>query len=243
MVVTDEVKKVLDDQRNIKGVTVAQDVGSITEARFRIKDGKATIEIPPAEKFSDIHRQASSVVQTCPHSQLYAAAATRIAVATEAGHKDPAAEDGVPACKAPLKSRDASEEYGRAELAATYATLNRVTQIPAVYVPPPSTQDAETQDKSTSGCWALFSIRLQLSSSAVLRLDGSPFVHFGVADAVGHLAVWPSACQTATRRILRTSPCRLARCSWRLSRPVRERAVPGRTRSSRGLRNRPCRRS
>ena len=129
MVVTDEVKKVIDDQRNIKGVTVAQDVGSITKARFRIKDGKANIEIPPAEKFSDIHRQASSVVQTCPHSQLYAAAATRIAVATEAGHKDPAAEDGVPACKAPLKSRDASEEYGRAELAATYATLNRVTQI------------------------------------------------------------------------------------------------------------------
>ena len=126
---TDEVKKVIDDQRNIKGVTVAQDVGSITKARFRIKDGKATIEIPPAEKFSDIHRQASSVVQTCPHSQLYAAAATRIAVATEAGHKDPAAKDGVPACKAPLKSRDASEEYGRAELAATYATLNRVTQI------------------------------------------------------------------------------------------------------------------
>ena len=183
MVVTDEVKKVIDDQRNIKGVTVAQDVGSITEARFRIKDGKATIEIPPAEKFSDIHRQASSVVQTCPHSQLYAAAATRIAVATEAGHKDPAAEDGVPACKAPLKSRDASEEYGRAELAATYATLNRVTQIPAVYVPPPSTQDAETQDKSTSGCWALFSIRLQLSSSLARP-------YFGLTALPSYTSVW-----------------------------------------------------
>ena len=147
MVVTDEVLKVLVDQRGIKGVAVVNDVASTSEARFRIKDGQPTIEIPPASKFSDIHHQATSVVHACSHSQLYSAAAGRVAAANEAGHTDQAAQDRVAAYKAPLKTREGSEEYGKAELAATYATLNRVTAIPAEYVPPPSTQDPATQER------------------------------------------------------------------------------------------------
>ena len=147
MIVTDEVTKVLDDQCNIKGVTVAQDVASISEARFRIKDGQPTVEIPLASKFSDIYHQATSVVHACSHSQLYSASAGRVAAATEAGHTAQAAQDRVAAYKAPLKTREGSEEYGRAELAATYATLNRVTAMPAEYVPPPSTQDPDTQER------------------------------------------------------------------------------------------------
>lgn len=86
-------------------------------------------------------------MQACAHSQLYSAAASRVAGAAEAGQKDQAAEDRVAAYTAPLNTRAASEEYSKAELAATYATLNRVTAVPAVYVPPTSTQDPGTKER------------------------------------------------------------------------------------------------
>ena len=44
-------------------------------------------------------------------------------------------------------SREGSAEFSKADLAATYATINRVTAMPAVYVPPPQTQDPATQER------------------------------------------------------------------------------------------------
>ena len=139
--------EVLQDQRGVKGVEVVENVERLSEARFRIKDNKPTIEIPPGAKFEDCHAQASSVIQACSHANLHADAQKRVDRAKEAGQQDQTAESRVAAYKAPLNTRDASDDYSKLELAASYATLNRVTAIPGVYVPPPSTQDSAQKEK------------------------------------------------------------------------------------------------
>ena len=112
-----------------------------------VKDGKPTVEIPPAAEFSDLHHQATSVVQAVSHSQLYSAAVADVGRATEAGRVDQAAVDRVAAYEAPVETRAGSEEFSKADLAATYATLNRTTAIPAVYVPPAQTQEPENVER------------------------------------------------------------------------------------------------
>ena len=112
-----------------------------------VKDGKPTVEIPPAAEFSDLHHQATSVVQAVSHSQLHSAAVADVGRATEAGRVDQAAVDRVAAYEAPVETRAGSEEFSKADLAATYATLNRTTAIPAVYVPPAQTQEPENVER------------------------------------------------------------------------------------------------
>ena len=104
-------------------------------------------EIPPAAEFSDLHHQATSVVQAVSHSQLHSAAVADVGRATEAGRVDQAAVDRVAAYEAPVETRAGSEEFSKADLAATYATLNRTTAIPAVYVPPAQTQEPENVER------------------------------------------------------------------------------------------------
>ena len=147
LVVTSEIAKITADQRNIKGVSVVEDVPGIKEAQFVVKDGKPTVEIPPAAEFSDLHHQATSVVQAVSHSQLHSAAVADVGRATEAGRVDQAAVDRVAAYEAPVETRAGSEEFSKADLAATYATLNRTTAIPAVYVPPAQTQEPENVER------------------------------------------------------------------------------------------------
>ena len=147
LVVTAEIAKITADQRNIKGVSVVEDVPGIKEAQFVVKDGKPTVEIPPAAEFSDLHHQATSVVQAVSHSQLHSAAVADVGRATEAGRVDQAAVDRVAAYEAPVETRAGSEEFSKADLAATYATLNRTTAIPAVYVPPAQTQEPENVER------------------------------------------------------------------------------------------------
>ena len=147
LVVKSEVAKITADQRNIKGVNVVEDVPGIKEAQFVVKDGKPTVEIPPAAEFSDLHHQATSVVHAVSHSQLHSAAVADVGRGTEAGRVDQEAVDRVAAYEAPVETRASSEEYSKADLAATYATLNRTTAIPAVYVPPAQTQDPENVER------------------------------------------------------------------------------------------------
>ena len=52
-----------------------------------------------------------------------------------------------PPTEAPVETRAGSEEFSKADLAATYATLNRTTAIPAVYVPPAQTQEPENVER------------------------------------------------------------------------------------------------
>ena len=147
LVVTSEIAKITADQRNIKGVNVVEDVPGIKEAQFVVKDGKPTVEIPVAAEFSDLHHQATSVVQAVSHSQLHSAAVADVGRATDAGRVDQAAADRVAAYEAPVETRASSEEFSKADLAASYATLNRTTAIPAVYVPPAQTQDPENVER------------------------------------------------------------------------------------------------
>ena len=147
LVVSAEIAKITADQRNIKGVNVVEDVPGIKEAQFVVKDGKPTVEIPVAAEFSDLHHQATSVVQAVSHSQLHSAAVADVGRATDAGRVDQAAADRVAAYEAPVETRASSEEFSKADLAASYATLNRTTAIPAVYVPPAQTQDPENVER------------------------------------------------------------------------------------------------
>ena len=112
-----------------------------------VKDGTPTVEIPAAAEFSDLHHQATSVVQAVSHSQLHSAAVADVGRATDAGRVDQAADDRVAAYEAPVETRASSEEFSKADLAASYATLNRTTAIPAVYVPPAQTQDPENVER------------------------------------------------------------------------------------------------
>ena len=120
---------------------------AIKEAQFVVKDGTPTVEIPAAAEFSDLHHQATSVVQAVSHSQLHSAAVADVGRATDAGRVDQAADDRVAAYEAPVETRASSEEFSKADLAASYATLNRTTAIPAVYVPPAQTQDPENVER------------------------------------------------------------------------------------------------
>ena len=69
-----------------------------------VKDGKPTVEIPPAAEFSDLHHQATSVVQ-----RFRTRSSTRrpsdVGRATEAGRVDQAAVDRVAAYEAPVETR------------------------------------------------------------------------------------------------------------------------------------------
>ncbi len=147
LVVHAEIAKITADQRNIKGVSVVEDVPGIKEAQFVVKDGKPTVEIPPSAEFSDLHHQATSVVHAVSHSQLYSAAVADVGRAAAAGRVDQEGVDRVSAYEAPVETRAGSEEFSKADLAATYATLNRTTAIPAVYVPPAQTQDPENVER------------------------------------------------------------------------------------------------
>ena len=75
MVISDQLAKLLDDQRKVKSVRVVENVARISEARFGIQDGVPTIAVPRPEKFANADHQASSVVHACSHSNLHAAAA------------------------------------------------------------------------------------------------------------------------------------------------------------------------
>ena len=79
------------------------------------------------------------------HAQLHQDAANRAARATAAGHTDEAAAARVAAYKQSPAQCAKSEEFSKADLAATHAAVNRTTAMPAVYVPPAST---ESEDQS-----------------------------------------------------------------------------------------------
>ena len=49
--------------------------------------------------------------------------------------------------EAPRNTRTKSDEWAKAELAASYATMNRTTAIPATYVPPESASDPAIAEK------------------------------------------------------------------------------------------------
>ena len=80
-------------------------------------------------------------MHACAHAELYAAAKSRADRGAAAGQPDEQAEARVAGYQTRTDRRANNEEYSRCEFAATYATVNRVTAIPATYVPLASTQD------------------------------------------------------------------------------------------------------
>ena len=111
------------------------------------KDGEPLIEIPDPSKFDTAHHQATSIVHAASHAELYTAAKSRADRSAESGRTDEEAETRVAAYQTRHDSRANNEEYSRCELAATYATVNRVTAIPATYVPPASTGDEKQMER------------------------------------------------------------------------------------------------
>ena len=89
------------------------------------------IECPVAAEFSDIHDQVSSITHAAAHAHLYDAAQRAAALGVEQGVPDQAAEARVKAYELEPEQRAVSAEYSKADLAATYATLNRVTAMSA----------------------------------------------------------------------------------------------------------------
>ena len=65
----------------------------------------------------------------------------------ELGIADEAGQERVPAYEAPRNTHAKSEEFAPCELAATHATVNRVTAMPATYAPPPSARDQATAER------------------------------------------------------------------------------------------------
>ena len=80
------------------------------------------------------------------HAQLHQDAANRAARATAAGHTDEAAAARVAAYKQSPAQCAKSEEFSKADLAATHAAVNRTTAMPAVYVPPASTESEDQRE-------------------------------------------------------------------------------------------------
>ena len=146
MILTDEQEKLERDLREVTGVTIEENVGKIKEAQFVAKDGQPTIQMAKPEAFQDIHQQASSLVHAASHAQLHQDAANRAARATAAGHTDEAAEARVAAYKQSPAQCAKSEEFSKADLAATHAAVNRTTAMPAVYVPPASTESEDQRE-------------------------------------------------------------------------------------------------
>ena len=103
--------------------------------------------MPKHDVFEDIHQQASSLVHAACHAHLHKDAVDRVARATAAGHTDEAAEARVAAYNLKPSERAKSDEFSKADLAATHAAVNRTTAMPAEYVSPASTQSAEQRAK------------------------------------------------------------------------------------------------
>ena len=146
LVVSQQLGNLTNDVQYCKGVQVVEGA-DVNDARFRVKAGQPLIEIPPPHKFETAHHQATSVVHACAHAELYAAAKSRADRAAESGIPDEQAEARVAAYHMRSDRRANNEEYSRCELAATYATVNRVTAIPATYVPPASTTDEKQVER------------------------------------------------------------------------------------------------
>ena len=142
-----EVGKVLYDVERHHGVKVVQGVDKLDQASFRVQAGVPTIEVPPGDKFQDVHEQASSVLQAVSHAHLYSQAKTQVNEAAERGDTNEPAQARVAAYEANRNTRKNSEEFQKAELAASYATVNRVTAIPATYVPPPTARNEAVAER------------------------------------------------------------------------------------------------
>jgi len=148
MIVSKEAGNVLDQLEQLHGVQVREDVDKISEAQFRVTSKGPVIEIPKLEQFENVHHQATSVANAASHAHLYTAAKGRADLAAEHGDVDEPAQARVAMYEGRVNTRTANnEEWAKAELAATYATINKVTSMPATYVPPPSTQDEAYQGK------------------------------------------------------------------------------------------------
>jgi len=127
-----EQDKLKRDLREISGVDIQEHVAGVQEAQFVVTDGQPTIQMPKAEAFEDVHHQASSLVHAASDAHLYKAAVGRAGRAAEGGHVDVAAEARVVAYELPLAQRAKSDEFLRADLAATHATVNRTTAMPEI---------------------------------------------------------------------------------------------------------------
>ena len=150
LVINKECANLLRDLESQRGVAVKQDVPKIEEARLRVVKDVPTIEIPPGQTFTDVHHQATSITQAASHAQLYTSAKQAADRGMEQGVPNQAAEARVAAYQLSPSKRAGSEEYSKAELAATYATVNKVTSMPATYDPPPSTSDAVQTERWAS---------------------------------------------------------------------------------------------
>ena len=147
MIVPTEVGKVLHDVERHHEVSVSQKVKDLEQASFRVQAGVPTIEVPHGSKFQDVHEQASSVLQAVSHAHLYTQAKAQVEQATGRGEVDEKAQARVAMYEAPRNTREKSDEWAKAELAASYATMNRTTAIPATYVPPESAANPAIAEK------------------------------------------------------------------------------------------------
>ena len=147
MIVPTEVGKVLHDVERHHEVSVSQKVKDLDQASFRVQAGVPTIEVPHGNKFQDVHEQASSVLQAVSHAHLYTQAKAQVEQATGRGEVDEKAQARVAMYEAPRNTREKSDEWAKAELAASYATMNRTTAIPATYVPAESAANPAIAEK------------------------------------------------------------------------------------------------
>ena len=132
LVIADEQEELKRDLREITGRRHPGERRPVQgEAQFVVKDGQPTIQLPKHEVFEDIHQQASSLVHAPCHAHLHKAAVGRAECATAAGHTDEAVEARVAAYNLKPSERAKSDEFSKADLAATYAAVNRTTAMPA----------------------------------------------------------------------------------------------------------------
>ena len=139
LVVSKELDALLADLEYSNRVTV-EPSEQLEDARFSIKNDQPTIEFPAGVTMETAPSVATSVVRACAHAELYAQAKGR-------ADRDEEAQVRVDAYSLPFDERENNPEYSRCELAATYAAMDRVTGMPASYVPPASTR-AETHTQN-----------------------------------------------------------------------------------------------
>ena len=169
LVVSHELAKILDQQERRHGMGLVEDLFDPdgAEASFEIAGENVppralvlpdidpvvswkgpAIVVPEVQKAESIDQHATTVLQAVSHAHLYAAAKHDADTAAEEGRVDQPAQARVDMYEAPTVRRTAANtQWAMAELAATYATVNKVTGIGAMYIPPAAAVDSAYAEK------------------------------------------------------------------------------------------------
>ena len=169
LVLSHELAEILDQQERLHEMGLVEDLfdPDVAEASFEIAGENVppralvlpdidpvvswkgpAIVVPEVQKAESIDQHATTVLQAVSHAHLYAAAKHDADTAAEEGRVDQPAQARVDMYEAPTVRRTAANtQWAMAELAATYATVNKVTGIGAMYIPPAAAVDSAYAEK------------------------------------------------------------------------------------------------